>query len=770
MSLCFVILVSFLTQIAGKCPDDFIAIKDVCVTQFVDFSRKGSFLSASKFCKKFNPEGYRGELWKIDIDDLLTSSFITLLGKQEELQHAMQVWNGLGNSDFRRISPESSDKCIAVGLSDGVVVPITSSCERKLPFICALRSFEKACSDSISSEMCLSDVDLFCNRTKVLRNLCKYTCEDCELMENPCEQKVEIWDEEKCEKLAQQGHCERAVDNVRAVCSKACCKRDDLESYTKRVFPNSCEALQDSVECPKKVDFSKCFQDAELTSNCIKSCCLTKFNASFKPQKRKTNFLENIMEHHCRFEFDDIFPFSVCRDADACSAKKRKYCEATCCLRDENVAITTFLPTSSSEETTTLPEMCEGFENIYADLICQIVQSAEDCEDLGFRKHCKKRCCLLGYVYATETTTIDPENPCSEFFDGGEHCGSVNNVDDCQLNKYSDCEYTCCQQGQISTTTETATTTELVTEENCQGKKDLIAKCSKVKDVGLCSKEPFLTGCPYTCCMLGSLVATTSSATTSVVDIEDCDKFEDLSAKCASATNQKCLKEPYIRNCKCTCCRLRLQTTTTESSTTEVTRTTANIEQCAAKYEDTLAKCNKITSKDDCVDEPFFSRCKCTCCVLGFEYQSTTTDRVSTTSEVSTISGDICTDTEDLRTKCYLLQFEPDPVKSCKNVNFYKLYCHLSCCLAKYKASQTTVVTTTVTQLNCNELQDQFNHCEMLNLNEILCQSHTFETLCALSCCIQNGGSVHTTTEPLTITKTAEITTTSSGGKISHLK
>ena len=473
------LLVLSCTQIWGKCPDGFIAIKGVCVTQFVDFSKEGSFPDASTFCGKFNPDGYKGELWKIDYTDLLASSFIALIGKQQEMQHGMQIWNGL--QQIESISEQSS--CAAVSLSDRAVIEIMSNCDRNLPFICALRQFEPECTDLVNSEVCSTDTNLFCDKTTVLRKLCRKTCGKCDEPEDPCDQRVDIWATEKCEKLAQQGHCERAVDNIRPVCSETCCNKDRAEETSASVLSTDCSVLIDSVECLENADLNQCFQDIQLTSNCIKSCCLMKHDSSLQPQKRKTHFKIQD-EHHCQ-ECHDMFPFSVCREKSACSAKKRKYCELTCCMRDEDVPITT-QESTSLEATTSLPNECDEYENIYDDLVCQIIQSVQDCEETCFHKHCKKRCCVVGYDFGIGTTTVDPDIPCNEFIDGGDHCPSITSLDDCELKKYSDCEYTCCERAQTTTAEPrigSGTTTEAGA---CDDKKDLIVKCSKVRNNYTC--------------------------------------------------------------------------------------------------------------------------------------------------------------------------------------------------------------------------------------------------------------------------------------------
>ena len=72
-------------------------------------------------------------------------------------------------------------------------------------------------------------------------------------------------------------------------------------------------------------------------------------------------------------------------------------CEKTCCRfmsSYENVTSTTV------EVTTVDPDDCKDLENLYPNKFCEIVADDSDCEHPSFRKHCQKRCCLLGFEYA----------------------------------------------------------------------------------------------------------------------------------------------------------------------------------------------------------------------------------------------------------------------------------------------------------------------------------------------------------------------------------
>ena len=407
-------------------------------------------------------------------------------------------------------------------------------------------------------------------------------------------------------------------------------------------------------------------------------------------------------------------------------------CEYTCCLLGAPTEVTTEseATTDSGSTTSETQDDCDEEDALRK---CKKVKDVELCSDEPFLTGCRRTCCLLGF----STSTTKSETSSTEI--------TSSSPPDIVLTE----------------TTVVTTTTELVTTNKmtCSHTVDLISKCVKLTELEHCVEEPFKTGCPYTCCLLGYLASTTMNPTTSVDD-SDCDNLEDLASKCpVSATLDRCMtKEIYIKKCRYTCCKLKQQTTT--EVTTETTGTPADIKQCDEDYEDNLSKCFKnVKSSEDCDEEPYFSGCKYTCCAHGFEYPPTTLE--PTTSDLSTISGDICTGEKDRATKCSLLRFEPDPLDACKNDNFYKRNCDLSCCLEEHKTT-TMLTTTTATSSNCNGLEDLFQYCELLNLSKMLCSTQVFQTLCEFTCCKENGGSFTTTTEPETTT-TQMATTTKDG-------
>ena len=77
---------------------------------------------------------------------------------------------------------------------------------------------------------------------------------------------------------------------------------------------------------------------AERTCS-ILSKTIRKVALELSPGSRASSFEEKIKQQKCRANYDDLFPHSVCSQPDACSARKQKSCEESCCARDEVVTL-----------------------------------------------------------------------------------------------------------------------------------------------------------------------------------------------------------------------------------------------------------------------------------------------------------------------------------------------------------------------------------------------------------------------------------------------
>ncbi|XP_063717580.1 uncharacterized protein LOC134844698 isoform X2 [Symsagittifera roscoffensis] len=799
------------------CPQNFIEVNEFCVTKFNDFTRQGSFDEAWGFCNSFNPTGFKGTLWAIsELDDLTENVLLSLVHPEIDDSDSeifnLPIWNG-----FDSVFGETSeDLCSVIKSKQDQLIISETNCNDTNSFICAIKRHPAKCTDFINSQFCQLHSNYFCETTGQLATLCPHTCGLCELIHS-CDGKIDLKSDEFCHDLAGQGFCGSDIDNIEPFCSLTCCRHTHEATLAigdkslSEALNNDCEGTRDLAKCPSIPNTEDCFRDSDFTFACMRTCCL--YSQSIRevalevmPKKRFSSFDDNIAEANCRNKYDDTDK-SVCSqdELDCTSEKIQIYCEETCCIkeyRDEN-------PDSIGEITETTEEApsCDELTNIYSNKVCSTPKSADDCaEYLQFSKHCKKRCCELGFS-KSRGMTEQPGHPCVEHTDKKMRCARYSEKEKEEVCKDEACPYTCCMYETgtmtVSSVSSTSSVTSTKASSNCNGKEDTMTKCSKVTEK-MCEQNVYKNGCPYSCCKLtggddgdkgktespdsdcrnkedtmskcskvtaslckknvykkgcplscctvsggssgdGNSGTSSGSKATSKPNT-GCSDVEDQASKCAKlATEKKCYEDPYKSVCKKTCCEFGVAAYTDEPPS----KVSKSSEAPCNTYSDSLSKCHKVKDKQTCKDEPYYSGCRETCCELGADYSK---PKGTTTAKVP---GDICVDKEDQATKCMLLKQKSNPKSLCENDQWYIKYCPLTCCVLLYEPSTTL----TTTKPMCDE-EDEFHKCDQIKLTKGLCKSRTFKTKCAYSCCVVSGGEVPTSKQSTTGGSTLSTSTT----------
>ena len=789
------ILASCTFEEESKCPRNFIPVNKFCVVEFNDFTREGSFEKAWEFCNSFNPKGFKGSMWTIrELDQLTTDVLISLVkpgstnvDEESESKSVLPIWNGF-NSAASTEDEEQDEWCSVIEEKNGQLEISERNCNDSMRFICAIKRHPSKCTDFINSDFCASHKNYFCDTTGQLATLCPQTCGLCERIHS-CDGKVDFWGADFCHDMAGTGACSSVVDNIAPFCPLTCCRHTHEaisgvgDKALSEALDNDCKGTHDLAKCPNIPNTEKCFEDSSFTFACMRTCCL--FSQSIrevaldaKPMKRFQDFEQDIAEHHCRRQFDDQIPSLCAGEGLDCDSKKYAfYCEFTCCLEEfrQSRGPTTVITTAEITTTEEPEDACELYTNIYSTKVCKTVTDVEDCADSQFRKHCKKRCCELGYDYAEGTTTVSPDEPCDEFTDEKPRCARHDNdVDACESG---DCPFTCCmfQLGSSSSTLSTQSstassdstveTTTLIdpvpivstpeeSDASCNDFEDLMSKCATATEEKCRTVKIYEEKCPYSCCKVledtpGYVIGGNGGG---VKPKLDCDEYEDEASKCPKlATERKCYDEPYVSLCKATCCNIGVIAFTQDPPTPP---TNVSTEDPCSFWIDTLNKCNGITEKKTCLDRPFDTRCRETCCRLGVDFE----DYTSTTTE---IPGDICVGKVDRATKCLLLKEKDNAEQLCKEDKWYKTYCEASCCLILYDPGTTAEPEESTTKLVCNDLEDVATNCDELELTESLCKEHSYKKMCGFTCCLIRGGELYnTTTVNSTIEESTPVPTT----------
>ena len=728
----------------NNCPPSFLPSHEECVSTF-EGALAGTFHDALEFCGSINPEGYEGYLWAPSF--FHPNVFAQIPGVSAKIK----VWSG-GPAE----EEITGKKCPAKLVKDETELELESSlaaCSESLPFACAIKKkWEENCEDNIFSDICQVYEDVFCNSTGQLAVLCPKTCGICGLMKT-CGNKRQLWDNDVCASLALDGHCVNETFNIQTFCPVMCCHMEHQKDFhignsaLTLALESNCENTYDRANCPEIPDVDKCFKEPDFMFACQRTCCvlsktIRQVALEFSPEKRASSFDGKIKLQHCRAKYDDIFPYSVCSQPDACSAKKRKYCEETCCARDESLA----LVTTANVELTTSPS-CDNYEDIYPELVCQIVKEASDCEDLLFRKHCQKTCCENGYEYVFATTTIDPDDECSTFADDEAICVGLTGHSDCSLPEFSGCHYTCCNLGLIlsDTTTKLSTPT---TDGFCVYYTDVDPEtCEKIKGIAGCRNK--LQDCEKTCCKLIASHETTTAVVTTV-DQDTCEDLNNIYPNrfCEESISQAsdCQHPSFRKHCQEQCCLLGFEYPS-------VTTTIASNDKCL-ELTDERRRCHAISATSDC-DLPKFEPCYYTCCELR---------RQASISTTATTSGVYCEDYADTHSGC---ENEINSLADC-SVRFDT--CEYSCCLQLQELQTTPSVSTTSDVITkpttektttdeastedpgCDGLRDKIAKCAKLNENE-LCRQEPFKSGCQATCCELSDGQRQTMSSLATTTE-----------------